>query len=291
MTTTDSSYKQDTELSELFDTIRLQSTDYETVVDSLRTTVADVNEQREAVSYHLKKIRLESKAVLQKLVDNARTIERDIKGRETRIDEVYRELDAISTLKDELLHTQNAVNVNYDELNKAISLIDQTATNKIDDRFAMLEVTVAYKINTMTDRVSRFEDNLTRLNDNLRRTTEVLTHDIDAFRNKITDTSYLVDETIKIVEGMIHDADVRLNERFNNTSVQLDNKAVDVMNALMMNNITGQKVQMDLARLTRESADTRRNTQKMERKAMAAMIGTFVLSVLVVFLMVSQFTK
>lgn len=222
------------ELVELFDNVSKQADEYIDMFNLLRRKARELDGTRTEMQQYLHSFRAECTDELSANRQNMEQVLQELSNRIDFVQSVYEEMDGIHQLKEALQELRSSYHNRTVELDTVIHSIRTYLRKETETEFLAQEQKLALKIQNMESQLTSFDTRLYNTQDLHRREFMSISEEVNRFKNKITETKFIVDEATKIVNETVELADKNMNEKIRKYSVDIEAKmktALDAMSA------------------------------------------------------------
>ncbi len=222
------------ELVELFDNVSKQADEYIDMFNLLRRKARELDGTRTEMQQYLHSFRAECTDELAAHRQNMEQVLQELSDRIDFVQSVYEEMDGIHQLKEALQELRSSYHNRTVELDTVIHSIRTYLRKETETEFLAQEKKLALKIQNMESQLTSFDTRLYNTQDLHRREFMSISEEVNRFKNKITETKFIVDEATKIVNETVELADKNMNEKIRKYSVDIEAKmktALDAMSA------------------------------------------------------------
>ena len=201
------------EVAGLFDTIRKQAHDYCRLMEQLEQRADAMTRLGDELRAEVGSLSESTLAALQRVEETSETTLQTIREKSSDIERIHAELSNIEKTRDAIVSANRDINARRSEIDKLLKTSEQRINQLVGDGFLDLEKKVALQVQQLREELHRLDQRQINLLDKHRRETKMIQNDIDEFKSKVTETKYIVDETTKIVEVMIDEANDEMERK------------------------------------------------------------------------------
>lgn len=207
----------------LFDTIRSQAEEYNYAFEAIRRETREVTHQRSVVQQALQQFQKRHEMAVVELTELMEDGVAAVEEKARTTEAAFKELSEIQKLRTVLEQLKATFGSHNTKLEAAISGLNKLVGQKVSEEFANLERKVAHRLKQDQEDIAMFDKRLQALQDYQRRELTSIGEDVNDFKSKITETKYIVDETQKIVEMMISQAETEIQAKIEYMQVMVEN--------------------------------------------------------------------
>lgn len=201
------------EVGGLFDKIREQALQYSHLMEELEQLARNTALQSDQMQRGFEQLREANHDTLRRVEHTAQEIFTTINHKATTLNELYEELSSIEQTRQALQELNSVLQTQKREIEKIIKTSETHFKRIADESYLGFENKVAFQFQQIKDEIHVLDKKLLGLLDLHRREMREVQEDIDQFKNKVTETKYIVDETTKIIDAMIEDAEGRIDSK------------------------------------------------------------------------------
>lgn len=201
------------EVSGLFDKIREQALQYSQLMEELEQLARTTALQSEQMQKDFEQLRGTNHDALRRVENTAQETLSTINHKAATLNELYEQLSSIEQTRQALQELNAVLQTQKREIEKIIKTSEAHFKRIADESYLGFENKVALQFQQIKDEIRVLDKKLLGLLDLHRREMREVQEDIDQFKNKVTETKYIVDETTKIIETMIEDAESRIDSK------------------------------------------------------------------------------
>lgn len=215
------------EVAGLFETIRAQAAEYTSLMLQLRETTEQTSLQTQILHNEYEKLQKKTQVILGDVQQNSQSALKVISDKSEKIDIVYRELDTIEMIKNSLVDLGKTLVRQRNDYEKWQKESESYLQKISSESYSTMEGRVAFQFQQIKNDMHNFDQRLISLLDLHRRDTRNIHGDIDDFKSKVTETKYIVDETTKLVQDMISEAERNIGSMIAHGHLEVDKKIRD----------------------------------------------------------------
>lgn len=201
------------EVAGLFDTIRKQAHDYCRLMEQLEQRADAMTRLGDELRAEFGSLSEANSTTLRRVEETTETTLQTIREKSGDIERIHAELSNIEKTRDAILNANRDINARRSEIDKLLKTSEQRINQLVGDGFLDLEKKIALQVQQLREELHRLDQRQINLLDKHRRETKMIQNDIDEFKSKVTETKYIVDETTKIVEVMIDEANDEMERK------------------------------------------------------------------------------
>lgn len=209
------------EVAGLFEKIREQARDYGRLMVELDTLARSTAAQGERVREECDFMQAAGRETVRRVEDTMRSALTTIEHKATTLNALYDQLSTIEQTRASLQELSSVLQTQRREIEKIIKSSDNQIKRIAEETYLNFETRVALQFQQIKDDIHVIDNKLIGLLDLHRREMRLVQDDIDQFKNKVTETKYIVDETTKIVTTMIEEAEQRIETKLFNAQLAL----------------------------------------------------------------------
>lgn len=212
------------EVAGLFDRIREQAREYGRLMEELDRLTRETAEQGERVHRELEEFRSEGRTTLKRVEETTQQALSTIEHKASTLNELYTQLSTIEQTRTSLMELSSVLQTQKREIEKIIKTSENQFRRIAEESYHAFETRVALQFQQIKDDVRVLDNKLIGLLDLHRREMRQVQDDIDQFKNKVTETKYIVDETTKIVGTVIEEAEQRIDSKLMNAQLAIQHQ-------------------------------------------------------------------
>ncbi len=212
------------EVAGLFDKIREQARDYGRLMTELDTLARSTAAQGERVREECDFMHAAGEESLKHVEDTMRSALSTLEHKASTLDSLYEQLSTIEQTRSSLQELSAVLQTQKREIEKIIKTSENQIRRIAEDSYLHFETRVALQFQQIKDDIRVLDNKLVGLLDLHRREMRLVQDDIDQFKNKVTETKYIVDETTKIVTTMIEEAEQRIETKLFHAQLSIQNQ-------------------------------------------------------------------
>lgn len=212
------------EVAGLFDKIREQALQYGRLMEDLDESARQIARHEEHIRAEFVLLKESSRETLKLVEENSREALSTINHKAATLNELYDQLSSIEQTRRSLLELNRVLQTQKREIEKIIKSSETQIKRIAEETYLGFESKVALQFQQIKDDIHLVDSRLLGLLDLHRREMRQVQDDIDQFKNKVTETKYIVDETTKIVGTMIEDAEKRIDIKLGAAQVSLQHR-------------------------------------------------------------------
>ncbi len=209
------------EVAGLFDKIREQARDYGRLMVELDTLARTTATQGERVREECDFVHAAGQESLRKVDDTMRSALSTLEHKASTLNALYDQLSTIEQTRASLQELSSVLQTQKKEIEKIIRTSENQIKRIAEESYHHFETRVALQFQQIKDDIRVLDNKLVGLLDLHRREMRLVQDDIDQFKNKVTETKYIVDETTKIVTTMIEEAEHRIETKLFNAQLSI----------------------------------------------------------------------
>ncbi|HYF02199.1 MAG TPA: hypothetical protein VEC36_02400 [Patescibacteria group bacterium] len=210
------------DIVELFDIIRMQAQEYTEAFAIIRQEATTAREQREAMQKMVRKFEQDHNFAMTELREMVDKTLQVFEEKTNYIRKTHSELAQIHSLRQNLEELRTTFGSHNSRLEAATKGVHKLVERQVGEEFSKLERKVAHRLKQDQEDIAMFDKRLQAIQDYQRRELNTIGEDVDDFKNKITETKYIVDETQKIIEFMISRAEADFELKIEQMEVMLE---------------------------------------------------------------------
>lgn len=227
------------EVAGLFDKIREQAMQYGRLMEELDEFARQVARQGEQVRDEFVALKESSRETIRTIEDNSREALSTINHKAATLNELYDQLSTIEQTRRSLLELNKVLQTQKREIEKIIKTSENQIKRIAEESYLGFENKVALQFQQIKDDLHVIDTKLLGLLDLHRREMRQVQDDIDQFKNKVTETKYIVDETTKIVGTKIEEAEQRIDTKLAAAQIAIQHQIQEAMAQLPEPSSTG----------------------------------------------------
>lgn len=201
------------EVGGLFDKIREQALQYSHLMEELEQLARDTALQSGQMREEFEQLREANQGALRRVESTSEETLSTISHKASTLNELYNQLSSIEQTRQALQELNVVLQTQKREIEKIIKTSEAHFKRIADESYLGFENKVAFQFQQIKDEIRVLDKKLLGLLDLHRREMREVQDDIDQFKNKVTETKYIVDETTKIIDAMIEDAESRIDSK------------------------------------------------------------------------------
>ena len=221
------------ELLSLFDIVRRQADEYTENFSSFSRKSRELD----AVKNNMQRVLLEfSKRSAEELEITKTNSESTITTLQSKldfVDVVYKELEIIQKFADSLQELKASLYSKHLELDSILKSIHHHVKAETDKVFLKSESKVASQITRIENEQTALAGKVNTSLETYRREINSLGEEINRFKNKVTETKFIVDEATKIVGETILAAEKNFEEKLNTRDLEIDKKVASGLESFL----------------------------------------------------------
>ncbi len=210
------------EVAGLFDKIRSQAREYCDLMDELRSQAASNRQHSKQLQDGYQELRRSTTEALQRMEQLSAEALRSIEEKSHAISRIYQELDSIEKTRNSIVKASQDISARRAEVDKLLKSSEKQIRSLVNEGFGDLENKMALQFKQIKDEAYGLDQKMVGLMDLHRREVKMIQDDIDEFKSKVTETKYIVDETTKIVETMIAEAQEEVERKIGSARIEVD---------------------------------------------------------------------
>lgn len=212
------------EVAGLFDKIREQALQYGRLMEDLDESARQIARHEENIRAEFVLLKDSSRETLKLVEENSREALSTINHKAATLNELYDQLSSIEQTRRSLLELNRVLQTQKREIEKIIKSSETQIKRIAEETYLGFESKVALQFQQIKDDIHLVDSRLLSLLDMHRREMRQVQDDIDQFKNKVTETKYIVDETTKIVGTMIEEAEKRIDIKLGAAQASLQHR-------------------------------------------------------------------
>lgn len=210
-----------TEVAGLFDKIREQAREYGRLMAELDELVRQTSAQGDKVRQECDLMRTTGQQSLKHVDDTMKQALATLQHKASTLDALYEQLSSVEQTRTSLQELSSVLQTQKREIEKIIKSSENQIRRIAEESYHNFETRAALQFQQIKDDIRVIDSKLVGLLDLHRREMRIVQDDIDQFKNKVTETKYIVDETTKIVTTMIEEAEHRIDTRITNAQLAM----------------------------------------------------------------------
>jgi len=215
------------EVAGLFDKIREQAREYGRLMTELDTLTRQTSLQGERVREECDFMRAAGQESIRRVDEIMNKALSTIDHKASTLNALYDQLSTIEQTRNSLQDLSSVLQTQKREIEKIIKTSENQIRRIAEESYHNFETRAALQFQQIKDDIRVLDNKLVGLLDLHRREMRLVQDDIDQFKNKVTETKYIVDETTKIVTTMLEEAEQRIDSKLFNAhlAIQMNNSA------------------------------------------------------------------
>lgn len=263
----------------LFDTIRSQAHEYSRAFEQFQKESLEISRMHSAMQVQIQDMEHRSSELAIQLQQNVSDALVNIQHKAASIEGLFNELESIHELKTSLELLYNSFEERSAELSFLVDSVRSLVQKQVDKEFLKYDKKNELAFDQLRSYNLSQDQRLWTLQDQQRRGFALLSSDIDTFKNKITETKSIVDETTKIVENMIQTAETQLEEKLVEVRASIDEQLTKSLKDLTTNITPEKQFEDEFNSLYQREIALERQIETLEKKHTTLLWSTIAFAV------------